>query len=100
MLKSRRDDIAGWLSAYPIEESAGLDPQRTLFVDVGGGAGWQCQELKQKHPDLSGRVILQDLQQMVVHFKPTEGVEAMEHDFFTPQPIKGETSAMILTNFH
>ena len=34
---------------------------RPMFVDVGGGAGHQCIALREKHPQLKGRVILQEV---------------------------------------
>ena len=94
MLKGRREGVPGWLSVYPVQESAEIDPQRPLLVDVGGGAGWQCEELKREHPYLPGRIILQDQAMMLAHVTPTKGIEAMEHDFFTPQPVKGKTPSI------
>ncbi|KAF1966704.1 o-methyltransferas-like protein [Bimuria novae-zelandiae CBS 107.79] len=60
-----------------------------VFVDVGGGTGQQCKALREKFPDLPGKVVLQDLPTMVAKAEALEGVEAMAYDFFTPQPIKG-----------
>lgn len=59
-----------------------------LFVDVGGGAGHKCMELKARYPALPGKVILQDRPETLAHAIPT--VESMVHDFFTEQPIKGK----------
>ncbi|KAK5626151.1 hypothetical protein RRF57_001866 [Xylaria bambusicola] len=64
-----------------------------VFVDIGGSFGYQCVTLKQKYPDLVGRVILQDSEEVIeqarIHPIPGfEGIEAHAHDFFTPQPIK------------
>ncbi|KAI0518114.1 S-adenosyl-L-methionine-dependent methyltransferase [Xylaria bambusicola] len=65
-----------------------------VFVDIGGSLGHQCVALRQKYPDLVGRVILQDSEEVIeqarIHPIPGfEGIEAQVHDFFTPQPIKG-----------
>ena len=90
IFEGRRKGRPTWLSVYPIqEEAAAIDPERALFIDVGGGMGPQCRELKLKFPNLPGRIILQDLAAMIRYVPPTEGIETMEYDFFTPQPVKG-----------
>ncbi|MCJ1400195.1 hypothetical protein MMC11_003399 [Xylographa trunciseda] len=89
-MAAQRDGLPTWLSVFPLEaQAAGLDPEGTLFVDVGGGIGHQCQLLKATHPTLPGRVILQDLPQTLAHALPIDGVVQQAHDFFTPQPVLG-----------
>ena len=87
----RRQADLSWLTVYPVrEETAGLtDPERPLYVNIGGGIGHQCAQFKVKYPDLPGRIILEDLPATVAEALPTPGVENLAHDFFTPQPIKG-----------
>ncbi|KAK6863634.1 hypothetical protein PG995_000162 [Apiospora arundinis] len=87
----RREADLSWLSVYPVEkEAAGLtDPERPLYVNVGGGIGHQCAQFRQQYPDIPGRVILQDLPDTVARALPTPGVENMAHDFFEEQPVKG-----------
>ncbi|KAI0852445.1 putative O-methyltransferase [Daldinia vernicosa] len=59
-----------------------------LLVDVGGGLGHDLLELKEKHPSLPGKLILQDRPE-VISAVSSEGVfEATAHDFFAPQPVK------------
>jgi len=66
-----------------------------VYVDVGGGIGHQCKALRDKYPNLKGRVIVQDLG-MTIHGKQEfSGVEGMAHDFFHDQPIKGTNSVPI-----
>lgn len=70
------------------------DPSVPLFVDVGGAMGQQSIFFKQAYPDLQGRIIVQDQAQVVSQIEATplpgfKGIEAMAHDFFEPQPIKG-----------
>ena len=60
-----------------------------MFVDVGGGYGHEAAALKKHYPNLPGRFVVQDLPQIVSEIKLEDGVEAMAHDFFTPQPQKG-----------
>lgn len=48
------------------------------------------QELRQNHPEIQGRMVVQDRQQTIdsMASKP-EGIEIMVHDIFTEQPVKG-----------
>jgi hypothetical protein len=34
-------------------------PETVLFVDVGGGIGAMCDDIRKKYPDLQGSIILQ-----------------------------------------
>lgn len=87
----RRQAELSWLTVYPVrEEAANLtDPERALYVNIGGGIGHQCAQFRDKYPDLPGRVILQDLPGTVAQALSTPEVENLAHDFFQPQPIKG-----------
>ena len=83
-----------WLDpgGYPIEErlaAAGAD--EVLLVDVGGGLGHDCEAVRAKHPALKGRLVLQDRPEVVARVPKEKGelFEAMELDFFTPQPVVG-----------
>ncbi|KAI1074274.1 S-adenosyl-L-methionine-dependent methyltransferase [Whalleya microplaca] len=72
----------------------GATASTPLFVDIGGSMGAQCVEFRKRYPNLAGRVILQDLPEVVkqVKAKPlpgSENVEAEAYDFFTPESIKG-----------
>ncbi|CAI7623543.1 unnamed protein product [Penicillium viridicatum] len=63
-----------------------------LLVDVGGGMGHDLSEFKRKWSDAPGRLVLQDLPDVIAQAKAGQlhpSVKAMEHDFFTEQPIKG-----------
>ncbi|KAI0529963.1 S-adenosyl-L-methionine-dependent methyltransferase [Xylaria digitata] len=96
-MRSQRDGLPLFLGAIDFKEefaSHGVNEDTPVFVDIGGSFGHQCVRLRQKHPDLVGRVILQDreevIQQAKTHPIPGfEGVIPQAHDFFTPQPIKG-----------
>ncbi|KAI0476620.1 S-adenosyl-L-methionine-dependent methyltransferase [Xylariaceae sp. FL0804] len=88
----RREPELSWLTVYPVEdETRGLsaDPQRPVYVNMGGGVGHQCAQFKQRYPDVPGRVVLQDLEHSIAKALPTPGVENLVHNFFEPQPIKG-----------
>jgi demethylsterigmatocystin 6-O-methyltransferase len=45
------------------------DSETILFVDVGGSTGPQSQELRERFPDLKGRVLLQDRPEVVEQAK-------------------------------
>ena len=79
-----------WLDVVPFTEAAAsVEPDRALFVDVGGSIGHQCARLKAKYPNLPGRIILQDLEETISNAPPIKGVEFMVHNFFNLQPVKG-----------
>lgn len=79
-----------WLDVVPFTEiAASVGPERALFVDVGGSVGHQSARLRAKHPDIPGRIVVQDLEETIKAAPPTKGVEFMVHDFFKPQPIQG-----------
>ena len=64
--------------------------QEVAIVDVGGNMGYDLQELKQKHPDIPGRLVLQDRPEVIENaMGQEEGIESYAYDFFTEQPIKG-----------
>ncbi|KAL4874431.1 S-adenosyl-L-methionine-dependent methyltransferase [Aspergillus karnatakaensis] len=85
--------IQDWTEAFPIAEEIGsftsYGRERAVLVDVGGGAGPQSALFKQRFPHLTGRVIVQDFPEALAQADPIDGVEFMEYDCFTPQPIKG-----------
>ncbi|KAL3455606.1 S-adenosyl-L-methionine-dependent methyltransferase, partial [Aspergillus heterothallicus] len=93
-MKTQRDGLPEWLDVFPIvervQQDGELDPDQVLFVDVGGGVGHQSVALRGRLPaSVANRIILQDMEPVVRHAIPCEGVEAMAHDFWKEQPIKG-----------
>ncbi|KAF2468992.1 o-methyltransferas-like protein [Lindgomyces ingoldianus] len=67
-MKAQRSSTPNCFEFYPIEEECRDWPaDRAVFVDVGGGAGHQCNNFRSKFPQLPGKV----------------------HDFVTPQPVEG-----------
>jgi hypothetical protein len=79
-----------WFDIYPAAEAfknVRDGPGAALLVDVGGGPGQELSRFKQYHPDILGRLILQDLP-LTLTWERVEkllsGIEAMEYDFFTP----------------
>lgn len=77
---------------FPSEFGAGLTDTDVAFVDVGGSIGQQCEEFKNLYPNLPGRVILQDREDVICGAPDIEGVEKMVYDYATEQPIKGKSN--------
>ena len=86
---------ARWVDpgCFPVRDVLGKPGPDTgvLLVDVGGGSGHDLALFKKQHAELPGRVILQDLPSVIESCRSSlpAGIEAMAHDFFTPQPVKG-----------
>jgi O-methyltransferase len=86
-------DSGIWLDVYPIERLLnGAAPDGPLLVDIGGGVGHDIEKFRKKHPQDRGRLIVQDLPQIIAEGKEQvdRTIEMMEHDFFTPQPVKSK----------
>ena len=77
--------------AYPVKERLGnAQEDEVLVVDLGGGSGHDLLGFKAGYPDLKGRLVLEELPYMINQLAgKVEGIELVEHDFNTPQPIKG-----------
>lgn len=79
-----------WHSVIPFPRT--IDPSDgPIFVDVGGNMGDRCLELLENYPQFKGHTIVQDLEEVVKFAPAMDGVEFQGHDFFTPQPVQGET---------
>ena len=87
-------DGTPWSDIYPLTSRLRppLDPNKALFVDIGGGLGHQALRFRTTFPSLPGTVTTQDLSSLVAR-DPEQAtrlrgadVEMVEHDFFHPQP--------------
>lgn len=79
---------------YPVDLRLGKEfkthADAVLLVDVGGGLGHDLKDFKANYPHLPGKLVLQERQEVISQIKElSSGIEASVHDFFTPQPIKG-----------
>jgi demethylsterigmatocystin 6-O-methyltransferase len=86
------DSIDSWVSSYPVEKEVGeFIPANdsALLVDIVGGLGQHSVSFKKKFPNITGRIVVQDVPSTLAHAPQVEGVEFQEHDFFTPQPLHG-----------
>lgn len=68
--------------------------EKPFFVDVGGGHGHQCVQLRNKYPNLQGHLVLQDLPRAVDQLPPIDGVKIMAQDFFEKQGIEGKLTPL------
>ena len=91
---------------YPVDERLGQGLQagddQVLLVDVGGGKGQDLLLFKKQFPHLHGRLVLQDLPEVIAEAKPNleNGFEAFGHNFTTPQPVKGARAYYLHSVLH
>lgn len=81
---------------YPVEENlvkgASTEKDAVFIVDVGGSKGHDLAELKRKHPNLPGKLVLQDHPDVLAEATNLDpSIVKMKYDFFTPQPVKGRS---------
>ncbi|GMF80438.1 unnamed protein product [Aspergillus oryzae] len=83
-----------WTKVYDttaLLEGAKLDDASPLVVDLGGNTGTDISYVLAKHPDIpAGSLVLQDLPEVIANVHVDKKITAMVHDFFLPQPVKGE----------
>ena len=102
-MNDRVTGLSSWddTQLRPLEKKLGEEvgdkdvPVPVLIVDVGGGKGRDLKAFHEKYPTLPGQLVLQD-RASVLDDAEVKGlddkIKVMEHDFFTPQPIKGDLS--------
>lgn len=79
-----------WFDVFPMQGAENLLPaNKKIFVDVGGSTGHQCRRLLAKYPQLKGRVVLEDLPQVIQVAQCIEGCEFVGCDMFDGQPVQG-----------
>lgn len=80
---------------YPVQkqliDGTSISDQDVLLVDVGGSFGHDLLDFRRKWPDVPGRLVLQDLPEVVASVQNLDepSIDVMGHDFFTEQPVKG-----------
>lgn len=89
-----------WMDAgfFPVKERLveGFDNSEgsAMIVDVGGSYGHDLEEFCAKHPDVPGRLILQDLPIVIDQVKKLDArIEPMSYDFLTEQPVNGKSTS-------
>ncbi|KAI1097741.1 S-adenosyl-L-methionine-dependent methyltransferase [Jackrogersella minutella] len=101
-MTSHRTGVKTWLDRPEVikditdafaKVTAGTDQEKGVsFVDIGGGIGHQCKAFKKQIPDLKGKIVLEDLEEVVATAEPEDGIEKVAVDFLKSQPIKGAAS--------
>ncbi|KUJ10333.1 S-adenosyl-L-methionine-dependent methyltransferase [Mollisia scopiformis] len=90
-MKGRKDGQPRWLDYFPVSTQVGdLDVSKhsVTLVDIGGNLGHDLKLFQERCPEIPGRLILMDLPETIAgNSDPLEGIEKIEYDFFTPQPI-------------
>ena len=108
-LSGRRENLVGqWFDICPaaghLSSTVRGIGERALVVDVGGNVGYDLQAFQHRFPGYSNhRLVLQDLAENITKANTLladTGIECMEYDFFTPQPIKGARFYVFCGIFH
>ena len=94
LMGAMRSTRRHWIDWYPVREDiisgASLGNGDVLLVDIGGGLGHDARYFVDTFPVAKGHTVLQDLRKVLDSASNFgDGIEAMPHDFFTPQPVQG-----------
>jgi hypothetical protein len=87
--------ITGYYDFSWVAEKATADPERVLFVDVGGGKGQAIRAICKENPHIPlSRCVLQDREDVIANAKEMDlddlrGAALAPHNFHTEQPVKG-----------
>ncbi|KAM5366797.1 hypothetical protein ACJZ2D_010337 [Fusarium nematophilum] len=83
-----------WIDFYPFKERLGDDMSQSepFLADVGGGLGHEIYGLNAEYDTSPDQLMLQNLPAIIEETKSYDqlpsNIEAIAHDFFTPQPTK------------
>lgn len=97
-MSSRRQGKPSWFETYPLNQllDGAICHEDSIFmVDVGGNHGHDLRKFHEMYPSAPGRLVLQDLPNVINSTPPLEGVEAMAYSFYDPQPIKGRRTIVL-----
>ena len=80
---------------YPVRErlikGAKSEDDAAFIVDIGGSIGHDLAEFAKKHPDVPGRLVLQDLPVVLGQISSLNAkIERMAYDFYSKQPLLGK----------
>lgn len=103
-MTSRREGKPMWFDVYPIERLLGNAvplEDTTFLVDVGGNRGHDLAKFRREHSHLPGRLVLQDLPDVVKGVSGCDtSIEVMAYSFLDPQPIQGARAYYFRAIFH
>jgi len=87
------ESIKSWVDVYPTEPMLVDDDDGSydglVVVDMGGGTGRDINALQRKHNLAMGKLVLQDLKNVVEQAKVEPNITIIPHDFFHIQTVKG-----------
>jgi hypothetical protein len=89
MMLQRMDRGEAWYDYYPVTSKIGdsFDEKLPLVVDVGGNIGINISNFHAKFPELPGRLILEDLPEVITNIQELDpAIERIAHSFLEPQP--------------
>jgi hypothetical protein len=94
LMAAQRHSRVDWFDVAPAEKvlldgSSEADESDILLVDLGGNTGNDLQAFKMRYPLVKGKLVNQDLPQVIGSVKNWGDIVPMVHDFFAPQPLKG-----------
>lgn len=102
-MASRRQGKPMWFDVYPVERLLGhaVPYEDTVFlVDIGGNRGHDLGQFRQRYPHFPGKLVLQDLPQVVKGLTGDGGIEVMPYSFLDAQPIHGARVYYFRAIFH
>lgn len=92
-MNAKEGDRQPVLGLFPFETLAGGagSDDVPLLVDIAGGDGNALRSILHAHPNFAGRVVLQDLPQVLdaIPKEKLEGIRPMHYDFNDAQPVEG-----------
>jgi hypothetical protein len=104
MALQKTGEEESFVKSYPVGERLSIsNPERVLFVDVGGGVGHQLLKFRERAGGLKGKYVVEDLPGVLAQANDLpEEVLKVGHDFFQPQPesVKGAKAFYLRTVLH
>ncbi|KAM5373328.1 hypothetical protein ACJZ2D_007157 [Fusarium nematophilum] len=92
-----------WWKFYPVNErlAEGFDKANNeiFLVDVGGGRGHDLAAFASGYQS-PGKLILQDLPEVIASVQETSAYDANPHNFYTPQPVQGARAYFLHSILH
>ena len=66
------------------------EKDRVLLIDIECGHGQVLKKIRRSRPDLVGRMIVQDLLEIIAGRPAADEMENMVYNFLEPQSVKGK----------
>ncbi|MCJ1434336.1 hypothetical protein MMC27_003703 [Xylographa pallens] len=107
LMAGYRQGRPSWMDPdfYPVNDrlvkGANTSADAVFLVDVGGSLGQDIKEFQHKHPNIPGRLVLQDKPEVLEKVTDTnDSIELMGTDFFNPQPVTGARAYYLHSVLH